>query len=138
MPTYVVLVNWTEQGVAGFAGTTERVDHEAEIRKRAGVELKEIYWTQGPYDLVALIEAPDDESIAANEGSGDVTSALQARTPRGQSRLTSSRARLSKASRRAQQCDHARRQFCRNQRSGALSSMCGRPSDRECKVGICG
>ena len=65
MPTYVVLVNWTEQGVAGCAGTTERVDHEAEIRKRAGVELKEIYWTQGPYDLVALIEAPDDESIAA-------------------------------------------------------------------------
>lgn len=65
MPTYVVLVNRTDQGVAGFDRTTERVDHEAEIRKRAGVELKEIYWTQGPYDLVALIEAPDDESIAA-------------------------------------------------------------------------
>ncbi len=65
MATYVVLVNWTDQGIAGFKGTTERVDHEAEIRKRAGVELKEIYWTQGPYDLIAIIEAPDDESIAA-------------------------------------------------------------------------
>ena len=65
MATYVVLVNWTDRGIAGFKGTTERVDHEAEIRKRAGVELKEIYWTQGPYDLVAIIEAPDDESIAA-------------------------------------------------------------------------
>ena len=65
MATYVVLVNWTDEGIAGFKGTTERVDHEAEIRKRAGVELKEIYWTQGPYDLVAIIEAPDDESIAA-------------------------------------------------------------------------
>jgi uncharacterized protein with GYD domain len=63
--TYVVLVNWTEQGIAGFKGTTERVDHEAEIRKRAGVELKEIYWTQGPYDLIAIIEGPDDESVAA-------------------------------------------------------------------------
>jgi uncharacterized protein with GYD domain len=31
----------------------------------AGVELKEIYWAQGPYDLIAIIEAPDDESIAA-------------------------------------------------------------------------
>jgi uncharacterized protein with GYD domain len=62
---YVVLVNWTDQGIAGFKGTTDRVDHEAEIRKRAGVELKEIYWTQGPYDLVAVIESPDDESIAA-------------------------------------------------------------------------
>ena len=65
MATYVVLVNWTDQGIAGFKGTTDRVDHEAEIRKRAGVDLKEIYWTQGPYDLVAIIEAPDDESIAA-------------------------------------------------------------------------
>jgi uncharacterized protein with GYD domain len=65
MATYVVLVNWTDQGIAGFKGTTERVDHEAEIRKRAGVELKQIYWTQGPYDLIAIIEAPDDESIAA-------------------------------------------------------------------------
>jgi len=63
--TYVVLVNWTDQGIAGFKGTTDRVDHEAEIRKRAGVELKEIWWTQGQYDLVAIIEAPDDESIAA-------------------------------------------------------------------------
>ena len=65
MATYVVLVNWTDQGIAGFKGTAERVDHEAEIRKRAGVDLKEIYWTQGPYDLVAIIEGPDDESIAA-------------------------------------------------------------------------
>jgi uncharacterized protein with GYD domain len=65
MPTYVVLCNWTEQGIAGFRDTGDRVDHEAEIRKRAGVDLKEIYWTQGPYDLVAIIEAPDDESIAA-------------------------------------------------------------------------
>jgi uncharacterized protein with GYD domain len=65
VPTYVVLVNWTDQGIAGFKGTTDRVDHEAEIRKRAGVDLKEIYWTQGQYDLVAIIEAPDDESIAA-------------------------------------------------------------------------
>jgi uncharacterized protein with GYD domain len=65
VPTYVVLVNWTDQGRAGFAQTTDRVDHEAEIRKRAGVDLKSIYWTQGPYDLVAVIEAPDDESIAA-------------------------------------------------------------------------
>jgi uncharacterized protein with GYD domain len=65
VPTYVVLVNWTAEGRAGFAGTTERVDAEAEIRKRAGVEMKEIYWTQGPYDLVAIFDAPDDESMAA-------------------------------------------------------------------------
>ena len=77
MATYVVLVNWTDQGIAGFKGTTDRVDHEAEIRKRAGVELKEIYWTQGPYDLVAIIEAPDDESVAARCSESRPTGALE-------------------------------------------------------------
>ena len=66
MPTYVVLANWTDQGIAGFDRSDERVyAHDAEIRKHAGVELKQIYWTQGQYDLVAVIEAPDDESVAA-------------------------------------------------------------------------
>ena len=66
MPTYVVLANWTEQGIEGFDHSDERVyAHDAEIRKHAGVELKEIYWTQGQFDLVALFEAPDDESMAA-------------------------------------------------------------------------
>ena len=66
MPTYVVLGNWTDQGIAGFDRSDERVfAHDAEIRRQVGVELKEIYWTQGPYDLVCVMEAPDDESIAA-------------------------------------------------------------------------
>jgi uncharacterized protein with GYD domain len=66
MPTYVVLANWTDQGIAGFNRSDERVfAHDAEIRKHVGVELKEIYWTQGQYDLVCVMEAPDDESIAA-------------------------------------------------------------------------
>jgi uncharacterized protein with GYD domain len=66
VPTYVVLANWTDQGIAGFDHSDERVfAHDAEIRKHAGVELKEIYWTQGAYDLVCVMGAPDDESIAA-------------------------------------------------------------------------
>jgi uncharacterized protein with GYD domain len=66
MPTYVVLASWTDQGIAGFDRSDERVfAHDAEIRKHAGVELKEIYWTQGAYDLVCVMEAADDESMAA-------------------------------------------------------------------------
>jgi uncharacterized protein with GYD domain len=66
VPTYVVLGNWTDQGIAGFDRSDERVfAHDAEIRKHAGVQLKEIYWTQGQYDLVCVMEAPDDESVAA-------------------------------------------------------------------------
>lgn len=66
MPTYVVLANWTDQGIAGFDHSDERVfGKDAEIRGQAGVEMKEIYWTQGQYDVVCVMEAPDDESMAA-------------------------------------------------------------------------
>jgi uncharacterized protein with GYD domain len=84
MPTYVVLANWTEEGIASFDRSEDRAfDRDAEIRKHAGVEMKEIYWTQGPYDIVCVMEAPDDESIAA---------AMLAVASHGKSRTTTMRA----------------------------------------------
>lgn len=65
MPTYVSLINWTERGVAAFADTVDRADMANQLMAKFGGSLKEIYWTVGPYDLVAVSEAPDDESATA-------------------------------------------------------------------------
>ncbi|HSG12937.1 MAG TPA: GYD domain-containing protein [Gaiellaceae bacterium] len=65
MPTYVSLINWTEKGVAAFADTVDRADMANQLMAKFGGSLKEIYWTVGPYDLVAVSEAPDDESATA-------------------------------------------------------------------------
>ena len=64
MATFVVLFNWTEQGIKGFRDSPSRVDAFNEQLGNLGT-LKEIYWTVGPYDLVGVIEADDAESIAA-------------------------------------------------------------------------
>ena len=63
MATYVVLFDWTEQGIKGYKDSPKRVDAAGELFSDLGVRIKDIYWTLGPYDLVAIIEAPDDEKL---------------------------------------------------------------------------
>lgn len=65
MPTYVNLLNWTDQGIRTFRETVDRVDAAESMFGRLGVRLKDIYWTSGPHDIVAITEARDDESGVA-------------------------------------------------------------------------
>jgi uncharacterized protein with GYD domain len=65
MPTYIALVNWTEQGIGNVKETLERADKSAELAQKHGCSLSQLYWTVGPYDLVSIVEAPDDESATA-------------------------------------------------------------------------
>jgi uncharacterized protein with GYD domain len=66
MPRYVVLVNWTDQGIRNVKHTTERMDHGGELAEKHGLKLVQAYWTVGAYDMVAVFEAPDDEAISAH------------------------------------------------------------------------
>jgi uncharacterized protein with GYD domain len=66
MPTYVVLVNWTEQGLKNVKHTTERTDSGGEIAQKHGLKLEQAYWTAGPYDMVTIFEAPDEEALSAH------------------------------------------------------------------------
>ncbi|MEO8347192.1 MAG: GYD domain-containing protein [Betaproteobacteria bacterium] len=65
MATYIALSNFTEQGVRGLKDTTRRADAVKEAAKKFGANMTQVYWTLGKYDLVAVIEAPDDESATA-------------------------------------------------------------------------
>jgi uncharacterized protein with GYD domain len=64
MPTYISLVNWTEQGIRDVNESLARADASAELAESFGGKLQ-LYWTVGPYDLVSIFEAPDDETAAA-------------------------------------------------------------------------
>jgi uncharacterized protein with GYD domain len=65
MATYVALINWTEQGVQNFKDTVDRYEAAQSQLQSAGVEFTHIYWTLGAHDIVAIIEAPDDQTLAA-------------------------------------------------------------------------
>ncbi|MFG3579110.1 GYD domain-containing protein [Micromonospora chersina] len=65
MPTYVALLNWTDQGVRAYKDTPKRAEAFAAATRNVGANLLNIYWTFGPYDVVAIVEAPDDETAGA-------------------------------------------------------------------------
>jgi uncharacterized protein with GYD domain len=65
MATYIVLTQFTEQGVRGAKETTKRADAVKDLARKFGVTAKEFYWTLGSYDVVVIFDAPDDASITA-------------------------------------------------------------------------
>jgi uncharacterized protein with GYD domain len=65
MATYVVLANFTDQGVRNAKDSPKRADAFKEMAKRGGATVKEIFWTQGQYDIVTIVEAPDDITATA-------------------------------------------------------------------------
>ena len=65
MATYIVLSNFTEQGIRTVRETTNRADAVRETARKFGVTVKDIYWTLGGYDVVTVFEAADETSITA-------------------------------------------------------------------------
>jgi uncharacterized protein with GYD domain len=65
MATYVSLVSWTDQGIRNFKDTMARATAAKDLATRMGGEMKELYWTLGPYDIVIVAEFPDDETGTA-------------------------------------------------------------------------
>ena len=64
MPTYVLLVNYTDQGIRDVQQSPQRVGTTREIARKFGAEVKDVYLTMGNYDFVIAVEAPDDQAIA--------------------------------------------------------------------------
>jgi uncharacterized protein with GYD domain len=59
MATFIVLGNFTEQGIRSIKDSPKRSDAFKALAAKAGVKVKDIYWTQGHYDIVTIVEAAD-------------------------------------------------------------------------------
>jgi len=64
MPTYIALLKWTQQGITKAGGSPKRLDAGRKAFEKLGCKIKDVYLTLGRYDLVCLIDAPDDEAYA--------------------------------------------------------------------------
>jgi uncharacterized protein with GYD domain len=65
MPAYIALIDWTDQGVRDFKDTVDRYEAAQSAFESLGVRFTDIWWTLGTHDIVATVEAPDDETLAA-------------------------------------------------------------------------
>jgi len=64
MPTYISMLQYTQQGISAVKNAPARIDAAKDAYRKAGGELKSIYLTLGRYDLVAIVEMPNDEAVA--------------------------------------------------------------------------
>ena len=62
---FISLITRTQHGEEDIRHTIERSDAFREVAERAGVKVKDVYWTLGGYDGLIIFEAPDDETATA-------------------------------------------------------------------------
>ncbi|AZU57445.1 GYD domain-containing protein [Ralstonia pseudosolanacearum] len=65
MATFLALLNFTDQGIRSVKDTTRRAAAARDLAKSFGIEMKDIYWTLGQYDLAVIFEGPDDATMTA-------------------------------------------------------------------------
>lgn len=64
MATYIMLLTWTDQGVRHVKDSPDRLAAARELCRQHGAEMTAFYMTMGAYDLVAVFDAPNDETFA--------------------------------------------------------------------------
>ena len=64
MTTYIMLINWTEQGIRDVKSSPKRLDAARKLLGEMGGTMKAFYLTMGEFDMVVVAEAPDD-AVAA-------------------------------------------------------------------------
>jgi uncharacterized protein with GYD domain len=93
MATYIALLRWTQQGIGSVKDSPKRLDAGREAFKKLGVQIKDTYLTMGRYDLVCVIEGPDDavaQALLTLGSQGNVqTETLRAWTEDEYRRITS-------------------------------------------------
>jgi uncharacterized protein with GYD domain len=65
MITYIGLLSFTDKGLQSIKDTTKRAAAAKEAAKKTGVNMRDVFWTLGDYDVVCILEAEDEAALAA-------------------------------------------------------------------------
>ena len=65
MPTFVSLVNLTDKGVQNIKESPQRVEAFKAMAEQAGIKIESVYYTQGQYDMVTIMEGPEEATMVA-------------------------------------------------------------------------
>jgi len=64
MPTFMMSLNWTDQGIRAVKDSPKRSEDARELANKVGVEIKHLYLTSGDTDLVIFVDAPSGDNVA--------------------------------------------------------------------------
>jgi len=64
MPTYIAMLKWTPQGLQNLKGSPSRLDAARKGFEAAGIKMKDFYMVTGKHDMILIVDAPDDTTLA--------------------------------------------------------------------------
>ena len=64
MPTFMLSINFTDQGIRTIKDAPKRMQAARDLAKKVGVEIKHVYLTSGDSDLVVFLDAPSGDNVA--------------------------------------------------------------------------
>ncbi len=64
MPTYITLAKFTQKGIEEIKEGPTRLEEAKKTFEAMGAKIKDFYLVTGKYDMVVIVEAQDDETIA--------------------------------------------------------------------------
>jgi uncharacterized protein with GYD domain len=71
MGKYVLLLNWTDQGIRNVKDSVKRAESLKSFLEKKGGKLVDILYTFGQYDAIVTAEIPNDEiAMSVSLGTG--------------------------------------------------------------------
>lgn len=64
MAIHIGLHHYTDEGIRNIEQTVDKADEFREMAKQHNVRVKDIYWTNGEYDIITIVEG-EDRDVAA-------------------------------------------------------------------------
>ena len=64
MPTYISLLDYTEQGIRDIKDSPKRLAQAKQLAKSMKGRIRQFYLTMGSHDAVAISEFPNDDAAA--------------------------------------------------------------------------
>jgi uncharacterized protein with GYD domain len=65
MATFISLLNFTDQGIRNVKDSPDRYEAFRAMAEKLGVRVKDLYYTVGHYDVVAIMEGSDEAVTTA-------------------------------------------------------------------------
>ena len=65
MPTFIILINLTDQGTQNVKESPQRFEAFKEMAEKKGLKVKDVYYTMGQYDMVVIMEGPEEAAMSS-------------------------------------------------------------------------
>jgi uncharacterized protein with GYD domain len=64
MPTFILSLSWTDQGIRNVKDAPKRSKAAQELAKKMGVEIKQLFLTSGDSDFIVIVESASGDNVA--------------------------------------------------------------------------